>query len=839
MEATAEFSTVTGVAAKQEAMACFHCGTACVPGRHAQGGREFCCAGCQTVFELLSEAGLVRYYELGDGVRARVEAGTITEAFRFLDTPEVRSRFVDFDDGQSTRVTFHLPHIHCLACVWLLENLFRLKPGIGKSIVHFPRKQAVITFDPTVLKLSEVAALLDSLAYPPELRLADLEKPPVNPLTRRLWLQTGIAGFAFGNTMLFSLAIYLGLDSVSAPSFLKLFGVLSLLLSIPVVTVSARDYWVASWRALKLRQIPIEVPIAFGIVAIWGQSTWEVLSGTGEGYFDSLAGLLFFLNIGRIFQQKTFDRMAFDLDYRSFFPLSVIRRRAGVEERVSLVEVAVGDRLVVRHGELVAADARLVSGAGMIDYSFVTGEAEPVARGADERLHAGGRQLGGAIEIETVKAVNQGYLTDLWNQEAFRKSKDDAFGTLTNLYSRRFTWIILGVAVTAALAWMPFDVARGLKAFISVLIVACPCALALAAPFTLGSAQRVLARRRIFLRNPEVIEALARIDAVVFDKTGTLTSTGTGDVRWSGASGAELSATEAAAVRAIAAQSIHPRARRVADALAARGLAPVDVTGFQEVTGCGVEGWVDGRHLRIGSPAWVERERAAVPEVPVRGSRVVIAVDGAYRGEFAVGGEIRPETDTLLKSLAGRYELALLSGDNERERERFTTLFGGGGRLHFNQGPLHKLAFIRDLQKSGRRVLMAGDGLNDAGALRQADVGVAVTEDVASFSPASDVILQGGEVPRIGAVLDFSRRVVRVVRISFLVSTAYNVIGLAIAASGKLSPIVCAVLMPLSSVSVVVVACGLTEWVARRSGVTGSQISPTPGESMPTEAKQP
>lgn len=839
MEATAEFSTVTGVAAKQEAMACFHCGTACVPGRHAQGGREFCCAGCQTVFELLSEAGLVRYYELGDGVRARVEAGTITEAFRFLDTPEVRSRFVDFDDGQSTRVTFHLPHIHCLACVWLLENLFRLKPGIGKSIVHFPRKQAVITFDPTVLKLSEVAALLDSLAYPPELRLADLEKPPVNPLTRRLWLQTGIAGFAFGNTMLFSLAIYLGLDSVSAPSFLKLFGVLSLLLSIPVVTVSARDYWVASWRALKLRQIPIEVPIAFGIVTIWGQSTWEVLSGTGEGYFDSLAGLLFFLNIGRIFQQKTFDRMAFDLDYRSFFPLSVIRRRAGVEERVSLVEVAVGDRLVVRHGELVAADARLVSGAGMIDYSFVTGEAEPVARGADERLHAGGRQLGGAIEIETVKAVNQGYLTDLWNQEAFRKSKDDAFGTLTNLYSRRFTWIILGVAVTAALAWMPFDVARGLKAFISVLIVACPCALALAAPFTLGSAQRVLARRRIFLRNPEVIEALARIDAVVFDKTGTLTSTGTGDVRWSGASGAELSATEAAAVRAIAAQSIHPLARRVADALAARGLAPVDVTGFQEVTGCGVEGWVDGRHLRIGSPAWVERERAAVPEVPVRGSRVVIAVDGAYRGEFAVGGEIRPETDTLLKSLAGRYELALLSGDNERERERFTTLFGGGGRLHFNQGPLHKLAFIRDLQKSGRRVLMAGDGLNDAGALRQADVGVAVTEDVASFSPASDVILQGGEVPRIGAVLDFSRRVVRVVRISFLVSTAYNVIGLAIAASGKLSPIVCAVLMPLSSVSVVVVACGLTEWVARRSGVTGSQISPTPGESMPTEAKQP
>jgi len=328
-----------------------------------------------------------------------------------------------------------------------------------------------------------------------------------------------------------------------------------------------------------------------------------------------------------------------------------------------------------------------------------------------------------------------------------------------------------------------------------------------------------------------------RINAVVFDKTGTLTSAGAGDVRWIGAGDAPMSNAEGAAIRAIAVQSTHPLARRVADALVSVRFARVAVTGFREVTGGGVEGMVGREVFRLGSPAWLRLDGSEIPEVTQPGSRVAVAVGGVYRGEFSVGGDVRAETGSLLKSLNGRYVLALLSGDNERERERFTALFGAGARLHFNQTPLQKLAFIRGLQESGRRVLMAGDGLNDAGALRQADVGVAVTEDVASFSPASDVIIHSGEVARLGAVLDFSRRVVRVVRITFLVSTAYNLVGLAIAASGRLSPIVCAVLMPLSSVSVVVVACALTEWVARRAGVTGRTISSTAVHSMPMEAK--
>jgi Cu+-exporting ATPase len=780
------------------------------------------------VFELLGESGLDRYYEMGDGVRARI--GNASEAYGYLDAPAVRARFVDFEEGNRTRVTFHLPEIHCVACVWLLENLFRLRPGIGQCTVHFPRKQVVIHFDPGQIRLSEVAGLLASVGYPPELRLADLDRPPANPVMRRLWLQTGVAGFAFGNTMLFSIAMYLGLDVFSGAEFRGMFGWLSLVLSVPVVAYSAQDYWKTSWRAVRQGELPIEVPIAAGIVAIWGQSVWEVLAGRGDGYFDSLAGLLFFLNIGRVFQQKTFDRLAFDRDYRSFFPLSVVRRRAGVDERVALAEVAVGDRLVVRHGELIPADARLIEGTALIDSSFVTGESEPVAKEAGQLLHAGGRQLGGAVVVETVKAVNHGYLTDLWNQETFRKDRDDRLGTLTNRYSRRFTWIILGVAVMAGLGWAPWDPMRGLKAFVSVLIVACPCALALAAPFALGSGLRLLARRNIFLRNPEVIEALAQVDSVVFDKTGTLTSADAGELSWHGAA---LEESEASALRALAMQTTHPLARRIAGSLRA---APVDLVGFSERAGCGVRGKRDGAEWTMGSAAWLREDGVEVPEQTTGGSRVVVAQDGKFRGEFMVGGGVRPETREMVQRLGkAGYSVSLLSGDNAREQGAFASLFGSGSVLHFGQGPGDKLKHIRAMQESGRRVLMAGDGLNDAGALRQADVGVAVVEDVASFSPASDVILRADELGRMGAVLDFSRRIVRVVRWSFLISTAYNAVGLTIAAAGWLSPVVCAVLMPLSSVSVVLAACGLAARAARAAGL-GAEGS-IPVQTMTTEAQ--
>jgi Cu+-exporting ATPase len=851
-------------------LACFHCGTLCRGATFALEDKAFCCQGCRTVFEILAANGLTDFYNLSENAGVRISATAKNEQYRFLDEPAVRERLVDFSDATLTRVTFHLPAIHCIACVWLLENLFQLQPGIGQTQVNFPRKEAAISFDPAQVKLSAVVTLLASLGYEPELKLSDLEGRPQVRVARRLWIQLGLAGFAFGNIMLFSISSYLGLDAFAGPGFATMVGLISLMLATPVVIYSALEYWKAAWRSLQQRLLNIDVPIAAGVAAIYLQSVYEVLTGRGEGYFDSLCGLIFFLLCGRLFQQKTYDRLAFDRDYKSFFPLSVTRKISGRvafhrdpnlsgqngdavervptanEEQVSLSQLAVGDRLIIRNGELIPADAKLISGPALIDYSFVTGESEPVEKRIDDYLYAGGRQLGGALEVEMVKAVSQSYLTSLWNQEAFRKEKHLLLDQITNAYSQRFTKIVIAVALGAATFWAFINPALAVKSFTSVLIVACPCALALAAPFALGTAQRMLARRNVYLKNPYVLETLAEVDAVVFDKTGTLTAAGAGSVTWIGSvpapgqgEGELLSETEERWLYSMTRHSTHPLPVRIGEAIK-RDYFPEPVRSFLETPGCGMEGSVAGHEIWLGSAAWLasrnvlcsrRREEAEIgseknppPHVGgYEGSVVHVAIDGNYRGYFVLASAARPETEQLTAGLSSRCEVALLSGDNEKEQGKFAALLGPKAELHFRQSPLDKLNFIKHRQQAGRTVLMVGDGLNDAGALRQADVGVAVVENISAFSPASDAIFAAGMVTRTAAVLRYARQSLRVVRVAFWISAAYNALGIAIAASGKLSPVVCAILMPVSSVTVVAFACGAATWLARRT-FTGTEV---------------
>jgi Cu+-exporting ATPase len=806
---------------------CFHCGEPCPDDSLALAEKNFCCLGCQTVFSLLQDNGLDQFYALNAAPGTRINSASAAVRWAFLDDPAVQEKLFDFADKIQVHVTLHLPAIHCVACVWLLENLFKLHPGVGRSTVNFSRREAAIAFAPDKIKFSELAALLASIGYEPQFTFGEMDQAKPGLWRKKSWLQIGLAGFAFGNIMIMSLPFYFSLDSFNGPWFKLFAGWLALALALPVVTFSASEFWLAAWASVRQRTLTMEVPIVLGLVAIYGSSVYHVLLQRGPGYCDSLCGLIFFLLCGRLFQKKTYDRLTFDRDYKGFFPLSVMRKSVAGEESVAISQLQTGDHLILRNGELLPADAKLVSGDACIDYSFVTGESEPVKCPVGERLFAGGRQVGGAIEIETVKPVAQSYLAALWNNEAFHKPGNYDLDSLTNRYSKRFTKLVIGVAGGAAIYWAFKNPAVSLKAFTSVLIVACPCALALAAPLTHGTAQRLLARLNIFLKNALVMERMAEVNTIVLDKTGTLTMADAGPTTDT------LSATEAQWIASLARLSTHPHSVRIAKAL---GGATLPVHGFKETPGCGVEGEVAGHKILLGSRAWLAQfpcsnqgdeapnkigiQPSAMGNSPSPiGSYTGVTIDGLWRGGFSFENTLRPEAEKLITSLGGRYELALLSGDNEREATRFQKIFGKNAVLRFNQSPADKLNFIRELQSRGRKVMMVGDGLNDAGALKQAEVGVAVVERIGVFSPASDVILDAAQVPKLAQVLDFARRSARVVRTGFIISALYNIVGVSIAAAGLLSPIVCAILMPTSSVTVVVFACVVTLWMARRAGL--------------------
>ena len=295
----------------------------------------------------------------------------------FLDDPEMLERLIDFRDGSIAKITFRLPQIHCSSCLWLLERLYHLNRGIMDSRVNFLQKRATITFNIESISLRELVALLADIGYKPDLQLDLAEGDDRQATDRTIYYQLGIAGFIFGNVMLFSFPEYLGLED---SFFYRGFGYLNLLFSLPVVLYCARDYWRSALLGIRQRHLNIDVPITLGILALFLRSTYEILSGVGAGYLDSLAGLVFFLLIGKWFQQFTYDQLNFARDYRSYFPLSVSKKEAGAWRSIPLQKVVVGDILLVRNQELIPVDGKLLLQPAAIDYSFVTGENDPVQK---------------------------------------------------------------------------------------------------------------------------------------------------------------------------------------------------------------------------------------------------------------------------------------------------------------------------------------------------------------------------------------------------------------------------------------------------------------------------
>ncbi len=787
---------------------CYHCGDICDPEIIRIEEKTFCCEGCRTVYELLDDNDLCTYYDLeqSPGVKMKKNLGN---KFAYLENEEVIDSLVEFSDGKLTKVRFYIPQMHCSSCIWLLENLYRMRLGIIESRVNFVKKEAYVTYEHDEVSLRTLVELMASIGYEPAINLQSGTKEAKKAVDRSLYYKLGIAGFAFGNIMLLSFPEYLDVQDFLQAEFKRLFGYLNLALALPVFFYSASEYFISAFKGLRAKYVNIDVPVSLGIIVLFLRSAFEIISETGPGFMDSFSMFVFLLLVGKWYQNKTYGALSFDRDYKSYFPIAITKLVDGAEVATALSALDVNDIILVRNGEIVPADSTLLSNEAKIDYSFVTGESDPVSKKSADAIYAGGRQTGGVIKLRVDKPVSQSYLTRLWNKEAFSRDKT-AMNRLIDKVSRNFTFAVLFLAIASLGYWLTVGVTEAVYVFTAVLIIACPCALALTVPFTFGNVMRIFGKHGFYLKNTDSIERLAKVDTLVFDKTGTLT---TGKADAVSYAGHELSLNELKAIKAVVKQSSHPISAALYKYLTGTVSA---VRRFNEVTGEGVEAETEEGFIRIGSHAWA----GALPldEKEMRSSIAHVTINGTYKGYFMLRKDYRPGLEEVLKELGSKYELYLLSGDNAAEFDRLRPLFQSDEHLKFNQKPDDKLAFIRTLREHGKNVLMVGDGLNDAGALQEADVGISIADDIFKFSPACDAILKALRFDELTKIIDFSRKSMQIVKASFLISITYNTIGMIFALQGLVTPLFAAILMPLSSVTVVTFVTVASNFKARRMG---------------------
>ncbi|MBP6549738.1 MAG: heavy metal translocating P-type ATPase metal-binding domain-containing protein [Flavobacterium sp.] len=785
---------------------CFHCGLDIIKEEEIVfDEKKFCCNGCKTVYEIFSLNDMTCYYDFEKSPGATPL--DIKGKYDFLDNEGIVSKLLEFQEDKTAIVSLNIPHIHCSSCIWILENLQRLQKGISTSQVNFPEKKVRITYNPEMVSLKTIVHLLSSIGYEPYISLENYETGK-NNVDRSLTYKLGLAFFCFGNIMLLSFPEYFEVKEYWLDNYRPFFRWLIFALSLPSFLYSASGYYVSAYKSIKSGMLNIDIPIALGIIIFFIRSTFDIIMDYGSGFFDSLTGLIFFMLLGKMFQIKTYSFLSFERDFKSYFPIAITKINADAsEESVPVYDIQKGDRLLIRNQELIPVDGILMSEKAEIDYSFVTGEAIPITKKSGDKVFAGGKQMGKVIEMQVLHSVSQSYLTQLWSNDVFQKEVEQKHKSITDTISRYFTPILLLIAFAGFGYWIFIDANTAFNVFTAVLIVACPCALALTAPFTMGNVLRILGKKKFYLKNALVIEQLAKVDTIVFDKTGTITTNKKSNISFEGK---ELSEENLILVKNALRGSNHPLSRMLYDFLPE--VKRLKVNDFEEITGKGIQAEIEGNQIQIGSALFVGKTE----ESNIQQTSVHIKINEVYCGKYIFNNQYREGLADLFEQLSRNYQIKVLSGDNEGERSTLESLLPKQTELVFNQKPEQKLEFIKKLQQEGKNVMMVGDGLNDAGALAQSNIGISISENVNVFSPACDAILDAGEFKKLNYFLKLSQKSITTIKMSFGLSLLYNVVGLSFAITGKLDPLVAAIIMPLSTVTIVSFVTIMSNFYARR-----------------------
>lgn len=801
---------------------CFHCGDPIPRGLviHARiAGRDepVCCHGCKAVAEFITGAGLGDYYRYRDAEAARADEPPRPDRWTAYDRPELVERLTRAEPGGARSITVLLEGLRCAACSWLADKALHLQSGVLDVSVNPATARARLVWDPAKVRLGDLLRVLEHVGLRPH-PLAGEPSEQLALLERRNALKRlAVAGLGMMQVMMFAVPLYIGESSGMDAGMREFLRLVSMLVSIPVALYAGWPFYQGAWHALRARGISMDVPVTIGIVLAFVASVVNALSGHGEVYFDSVTMFVFFLSIGRYVEMIARHRAGSVADALArLAPVTARRVRAGVVEDVQAVELAVGDELLVRSGEVFAADGTVVEGDGRVDESMLTGESAAIAKPAGALVHQGTQNLGAPlrVKVEAVAAntVLSGIVALLERAQAERPR-------LAKAADRAAAWFLSRILFGAALvfaAWWFVDPSRAFGATLAVLVVTCPCALSLATPAALAAATAALARRGVLVAHTDAIESLARATHVLWDKTGTLTKglVRVEEVRPLG----DRSPSECVALAAaLERMSEHPIARAFLASGDAQGIA----TGARVVAGEGVEGRVGDELFRIGTPGFATAisagdAAARAPDDASGESWVCLGGEGGLLAAFRLTDPVRAEAAQCVAALAAAgLSSEIVSGDEAAAVARIAARCGierHAARL----APESKLARLKALQAGGAVVIAVGDGINDAPLLRGADVAIAMGRGSALAQTSADLILVRDSLEDLPATVELARRTQRVVRQNLAWSILYNLAALPLAALGFVPPWLAAIGMSLSSVAVVLNAMRLSRGTARR-----------------------
>ncbi|TGM40446.1 heavy metal translocating P-type ATPase [Leptospira levettii] len=792
---------------------CDHCGNPIrlvrIESKLGDETKVFCCEGCETVYSIIHSLGGSYYYSLkGNTKLSPVE---IEENETEIENDLVYQKFVR-PSGEFSEVSIQITNIHCSACVWINEKVLNEEEGILSAQINFASGRARIRFDKSKIKISRILSLIRAIGYKPILFSPTEGNLQKSKQLKNLLLRIGVAGFCFGNIMILSVALYSGYFTGIDLNLKRMFHYASWVFATPAYLYSGFPFMSGFLTSIRRRTLSMDFLLFLGISMAYFYSVFVTLTDKGEVYFDSVAMIYFFILIGKYFEEKA--RVFASDKLESILcklPETSLRISENAETTIPSSEIKLGDKIQVAPGKRIPVDAILLSKETYVDESFLTGESVPIRKQTGDSILAGSLTMDNPALILANSDYHASTLSSLKLRLEEALHLKPKIQILTEKIASYFISVVFLLAFVCFGVWMFVthgNLEQSLVTTISVLIVACPCALGISVPTALVTNHILNAEKGVLLKNPSVVETLAKANTIFLDKTGTLTE-GKFLVRL-----VTVSEEHLPFVYRIEKEINHPLAKSLVKYLSPYHLVKekakeMELTHIQNIPGQGVKGtivWLGKEHsVLIGNQTLLKEQNIKIDShTDKEGSVIYVAIDGKMLGQFVLADEVRQGAHsfvTLLKQMIPK--IAILSGDRFPAVKSIANTLGIQ-QFYSDLSPEEKANIIQDSQNKGNVVIMVGDGINDSLSLARANVSISHTEAEDMSLEKSDVVLTSGNLNGLIHSLLSAKKTKEVILQNIIISFCYNSIMLPLAMFGMMLPVICAVFMACSSLTVLI-----------------------------------